>query len=136
MIATRLIVLFVLACSISAAKASETQPVALRIATFNIEDVRDEDLNGADNERLQAIAAVIQRLRPNIILLNEIAVSDDEGPSNAEKFVYNYLATSQGEGLQPIRFDTYTPATNTGLHSGFDLDNSGTVDATLPEMTA
>lgn len=136
MIATRLIVLFVLACSISAANAFETQPVALRIATFNIEDVRDEDLNGADNERLQAIAAVIQRLRPNIILLNEIAVSDDEGPSNAEKFVYNYLATSQGEGLQPIRFDTYTPATNTGLHSGFDLDNSGTVDATLPEMTA
>ncbi|MFG0245509.1 MAG: endonuclease/exonuclease/phosphatase family protein [Phycisphaerales bacterium JB052] len=133
MIATRLIVLFVLACSISAAAAVETQPVALRIATFNIEDVRSDDLNDSSNERLRDIAAVIQRLRPNIILLNEIAVNDDDGPTNAEKFVYNYLATSQGEGLQPIRFDTYIPETNTGVHSGFDLDNSGTMDPEVPE---
>lgn len=136
MIAPRFFVLFVLACSISAASALESQPVALRIATFNVEDVRSEDLNDASNERLQAIAAVIQRLRPNILLLNEIATSEAEGPSNAEKFVYNYLATSQGEGLNPIKFDTYMPASNTGVHSGFDLDNSGTVDLTLPEQSA
>lgn len=135
MIAQRLIALLMLLCSISAVIGAETQPIALRIATFNVEDVRSSDLEGADNERLRSIAAIIQRLRPNILLLNEIAVHQGDGPSNAEKFVYNYLAVSQGDGLQPIRFDTYTPPTNTGVHSGFDLDNSGTVGPSVPEQT-
>lgn len=133
MIAPRLIVLFVLACSISAAAALETQPIAVRVATFNIEDVRSEALNDASNERLKAIAAIIQRMRPNIILLNEIQTSQVDGPSNAEKFVYHYLAVSQGEGLKAIKYDSYTPGTNTGEHSGIDLDHSGSVDDTVPE---
>lgn len=135
MIAQRLIVLLTLLCSISATGAAETQPIALRIATFNIEDVRSADLEGPDNERLRSIAAIIQRIRPNILLLNEIAVHQGEGASNAERFVYHYLATSQGEGLEPIRFNTYTPPTNTGVHSGLDLDNSGTVDRGVPDQT-
>ncbi len=132
MIAQRMIVLLITACSFSALNAGETRPTALRIATFNIEDVRTNNLDDADHARLKAFASIIQRLRPNVILLNEIAVHNGKGPSNAEKFVYNYLATSQGEGLEPIRYATYTPGTNTGVHSGFDLDNSGTLDATVP----
>ena len=134
MIAQRLIVILTLLCSISIAVGSETQPIALRIATFNIEDVRSSDLDGADNERLKAIAEVIQRLRPNVLLLNELAVHQGDGPSNAQKFVFNYLAVSQGEGLRPITYDTYTPPTNTGVHSGFDLDNSGSIQASVPEQ--
>lgn len=112
---------------------AETQPVALRVATFNIEDVRSEQLDGDDDTRLKQIASILQRLRPNVVLLNEIETSQGDGPSNAEKFAYNYLAVSQGEGLRPLFYNTYTPSTNTGVHSGFDLDNSGSIDPEVPE---
>ena len=115
--------------------ASETQPVALRVATFNVEDVRGEQLAGDDDPRLRQIAAILQRIRPNIVLLNEIETGQEDGPSNAEKFAYNYLAVSQGEGLRPLFYETYTPETNTGVHSGFDLDNSGTIETAVPEQS-
>lgn len=136
MMKTTIKIAIALCCTFSigghGASASETQPVALRIATFNVEDVRGVQLESDDDPRLKQIAAIIQRVRPTIILLNEIETSQIGGPSNAEKFVYHYLAVSQGEGLEPIRFDAYTPPTNTGIHSGFDLDRSGTLDATVP----
>lgn len=131
----RFIVFVLLLLPIFEAIGGETQPVALRVATFNIEDVRAEHLETDDNPRLRAIAAIIQRIRPNILLLNEIETSHADGPSNAEKFAYNYLAVSQGDGLRPLYYETYTPATNTGVHSGFDLDNSGSVDASVPERS-
>ena len=112
-----------------------SNPIALRIATFNIEDVRSEQLVTSDDDRLRQIAATLQRIRPNIVLLNEIETAQGDGPSNAEKFAYNYLAVSQGDGLEPLFYETYSPATNTGIHSGFDLDNSGTIDATVPERS-
>jgi endonuclease/exonuclease/phosphatase family metal-dependent hydrolase len=131
----RFIVFVLLLLPICKAIGGETQPVALRVATFNIEDVRAEHLETDDNPRLRAIASIIQRIRPNILLLNEIETSHADGPSNAEKFAYNYLAISQGDGLRPLYYETYTPATNTGIHSGFDLDNSGSVDASVPERS-
>ena len=45
----------------------------LRIATFNIEDVRTDDLQRADHPRLQKIAQIIAQIRPDILLINEIA---------------------------------------------------------------
>lgn len=131
----RLTVLISLFVSFSATRAAQTQPVALRIATFNVEDVRSEQLEGQDDHRLKQIAAILQRIRPNIVLLNEIETSQADGPSNAEKFAYNYLAVSQGEGLRPLFYETYTPGTNTGVHSGFDLDNSGTIETEVPERS-
>src|SRR5690606_29037696 len=110
--------------------------LARRIATFNIEDVRSGDLDTPDNPRLKQLAAIIQRIRPNILLLNELAVEQNDGPTNAEKFAYNYLAVSQGEGLRAIGFKTYTPPTNTGVHSGFDLDRSGGMVTVVPEQGA
>lgn len=135
MMMNRLIALFLIALPAPHASGSHTQPVALRIATFNIEDVRSEQLESNDDERLIQIATILQRIRPNIVLLNEIETQQGDGPSNAEKFAYNYLAVSQGNGLRPLFVDTYTPSTNTGIHSGFDLDNSGSIDASIPERT-
>jgi endonuclease/exonuclease/phosphatase family metal-dependent hydrolase len=117
------------------APAGETRPIALRMATFNIEDVRSSDLETPDNPRLKQIAAIIQRMRPNILLLNELAVRQDDSATNADRFVNLYLSVSQGEGLSPINFQTFTPATNTGAHSGHDLDNSGSIVSTFPEIT-
>ncbi len=127
------LILVVIWCCQSA--LAVTQPIALRIATFNVEDVRSEQLETNDDARLKQIAAVLQRIRPNIVLLNEIETAQTDGPSNAEKFAYNYLAVSQGEGLRPLLYNTYTPDTNTGLHSGFDLDNSGSADPNIPERS-
>ncbi len=53
--------------------AAPAGPVTIRVATFNLEDVRTDDLKDAANARLKALAEVIQRVRPNVILLNEIA---------------------------------------------------------------
>ena len=72
----------------------------IRVMQYNILDVRTEDLKRKDNPRVQKIAEVIQRLRPDILLLNEIAYdqhgaihvdpADPEG-QNARRFVENYL---------------------------------------------
>ncbi len=118
-----------------AAIAAQNNPVALRIATFNVEDVRSSDLDTPDNPRLKQIAAIIQRMRPNVLLLSEIAIRQDNTQTNADRFVELYLGVSQGDGLRPIAFDTYTPASNTGIHSGFDLDNSGAITTSIPEQT-
>ncbi|MBS0187756.1 MAG: endonuclease/exonuclease/phosphatase family protein [Planctomycetes bacterium] len=111
-------------------------PTTLRIATFNIEDVRADDVNRNDNPRLKAVAEVIQRISPNIIFLNEIAYDmpgapgwkDGDAPGqNAAKFVENYLNTAQAPGLTPIRYKAFMAPVNTGVFSGFDLDNDGKV---------
>lgn len=115
--------------------------LALRIATFNIEDVRTDDLLDPGQPRVRAIAQIIQRLRPNIILLNEIAydmpgapgVADGAEPGqNAQRFVDNFLARPQVEGVEPIRYRVYMAPTNTGMPSGFDLDNDGQTITAFP----
>ncbi len=111
-------------------------PVALRIASFNIQDVRSEDLDTPNNPRLKEIAAVIQRIRPNVLLLSELAVRQDGTEQNADRFCELYLAVPQSDSLEPIEFLSYTPATNTGLPSGHDLDNSGAVVSEISESSA
>lgn len=106
----------------------------LRVATYNLQDVRTEDVKRGDNPRLEELAATIQRIRPDVILLNEIAYDyqgapgvepgDEEG-QNARRFAENYLAKPQEPGLAPIRYEDFMRPTNTGIASGYDLDNSG-----------
>ena len=112
------------------------QAADLRVATFNIEDVRSSDLKRNDQPRLRSVAKIVHRLRPNVIFLNEIAydhpgvdgIDEDATPGqNASRFVERYLSTSPFEGVEPIRYKAYMWECNTGLHSGFDLDNDGTI---------
>ena len=123
------------------ALASIDAPMTVRIATFNIEDVREEDVVRSDNPRLKAIAEVIQRIAPNIIFLNEIAYDMAGAPGfkegdapgqNAARFVENYLSTAQAPGLTPIKYRAFMAPVNTGLFSGFDLDNDGRVVDSYP----
>lgn len=131
-----LVILITICITGSLSIANETSPIALRIATFNIEDIRSTDLDTPNNPRLKQIAAIIQRMRPNILLLSEIAIRQDNTQSNADRFVELYLSIPQADGLKPISFNTYTPASNTGIHSGHDLDNSGSIISTHPEITS
>jgi endonuclease/exonuclease/phosphatase family metal-dependent hydrolase len=119
----------------------EAEPVTIRVATYNLEDVRTTDLRDPAQPRLQAAAAILQQLRPDVVLLNEIAYDQPGAPGyaageapgqNGRRFVGTFLAVSQGEGLAPLPYQVFAAPTNTGLASGFDLDNDGAVVDTLP----
>lgn len=113
---------------------AQPAPVVVRIATFNVQDVRTQDLETADHPRLRRVAEVIQRLRPNILLLNEIAYDLPGAPGvelgeaagrNGQRFADLYLAVSQAEGLAPLKYRSFMAPVNTGMASGFDLNNDG-----------
>lgn len=127
---------------VSATALAQTGAVTLRVATFNVEDVRTASLMHGNDARLRSIAEVIQRLRPNVILLNEIAYDvpgapdvppDAEPGQNGKRFVEQYLSVPQAEGLDGLDFAVFTAPTNTGMPSGFDLDRSGEVVSEFPE---
>lgn len=121
------------------ALAQETQILGIRVATFNLEDVRPDDVADARNPRMRQLAETIQRIAPNVILLNEIAFAapndfsrPETGAWTAEQFVKNYLSVPQKEGLTPITYRVYTSRPNTGMPSGFDLDQNGEAQSAFP----
>lgn len=124
--------------------APSADPTPIRVATFNLEDVSTTDLLVNDQPRVQRLAEVIQRLRPTVLLVNEIAYdqhgvpgvpTDEPEGSNGQRFANHYLEVSQGEGLEPLRYRAVMLPTNTGRASGFDLDNSGEAVTTYPRPT-
>lgn len=108
----------------------------VRFATFNLEDVRTEHLADAANERLKLLAEVIQRIAPDVVLLNEIMYDapprgreSEGGGRNARRFADAFLAVEHTGGVAPLRYDAVMLPSNTGVPSGFDLDNNGSVAA-------
>ena len=55
------------------------------------------------------------------------AGGNGEAGLNAQRFADTFLAQAQGPDLEPIRYRVFTAPTNTGLASGFDLDNDGRI---------
>ncbi len=122
------------------------EPFRLRVATFNIEDLRTEEVANPESPRARAAAAVIQELAPDVVLVNELTYDlsrqqtdwmdgEIEG-RNGQRFADLFLAVSQGEGLEPIRYRAFMRPSNTGLASGHDLDNDGEARTTPPELAA
>ena len=71
------------------------------------------------------VAEVIQRTRPDVLLVNEFDY-DPDGAAIAG-FQANYLGVSQN-GAEAIFYPhVFAAESNTGIPSGVDLDNSGTV---------
>jgi endonuclease/exonuclease/phosphatase family metal-dependent hydrolase len=102
---------------------------SIRVATYNTSLFRDHDrelvhdLEGGANEQARKIAEVIQRVRPDIMLVNEFDY-DAEGRA-AQAFVKKYLAVGQN-GCEPIEYPFYFCApVNTGMPSGRDLSKDG-----------
>ena len=115
----------------------------LRVVTYNIEDLRTAELLHPDSPRPRAAAALIQSLRPDVLVLNEIPYDHEGAPdwidgqqpgSNAQRFSDNFLATPQAEGLEPLAMRGFMAPVNTGAASGFDLDNDGVIAASYPEL--
>jgi len=79
------------------------------------------------------VAEIIQLIEPDILALNEFDY--DAGPTALTRFHNNYLAVSQnGRPAQTYPY-RYTAPSNTGIPSGFDLDNNGSVDTTPGDIT-
>src|SRR3954451_3653565 len=102
---------------------------SIRVATYNSSLFRDKDgqlikdLKAGDNDQARKIAEVIQRVRPDILLVNEFDY--DDGHEAAELFRTKYLAAGQN-GCEPIKFGHFfTRPVNTGLPSGRDLNYDG-----------
>jgi hypothetical protein len=113
------------------AAAAERPSSLVRIATFNCSLNRaspgalQRDLSTPDNAQARAVAEIIQRVRPDVLLLQEFDY-DAEGASLRD-FQANYLARPQN-GAEAIGFaNSFFTESNTGQPSGFDLNNDGVV---------
>jgi endonuclease/exonuclease/phosphatase family metal-dependent hydrolase len=124
--------------------ADDGDDETVTFATYNVVDLRTEQVQSPGDEQVAAAARVIQEIRPDVLVLNELTnnrqasrVKDvPSSPSNARAFVENYLSVPQRSDLQGIEYpQTVMPTTNTGVASGFDLDNNGTVDQTPGDRT-
>ncbi len=102
---------------------------AVRVMTFNVGDVRASDLQDAEHPRLRALGAIIRTIRPDILLLNEIATDPSRPEAVGERFVAEFLARPQADGLPGLRYRVFAAPSNTGVHAGLDLDRDGQADA-------
>lgn len=107
---------------------------ALRIATVNVSLYRNQagqlttELEAGDNEQAKRIAGILQIVRPDIVLINEIDYQDDDAALLS--FLKKYLASGQtandGKKLEPLDYPYYfTGPVNTGVDSGMDLNADG-----------
>ncbi|MDZ8221410.1 phytase [Nostoc sp. ChiVER01] len=107
----------------------------IRFSQFNASLNRNEagqlvtDLSTPDNAQAKAVAEIIQRNNPDVLLINEFDYSQEA----VQLFKQNYLAVSQN-GANPVDYPYfYIAPSNTGIASGFDLNNNGTVVTTPGE---
>ena len=106
----------------------------LRAATYNlslnraVEGELVADLSTGDDAQAATVAEVIQHANPDVVLLNEFDYSGDADPyAAADLFRENYLEVPQGTG-EPVEYPyAFVAPSNTGIPSGFDLNNNGTV---------
>ena len=103
----------------------------VRFATFNAslnrftEGELVADLSTPDDAQAAAVAEIIQRVRPDVLLVNEFDF--DAAHEALRLFQRNYLSVPHN-GARAIRYPyRYTAPSNTGVPSGFDLDNDGSV---------
>lgn len=113
----------------SGVRAEAPRRDTLRIATYNASLYRAEpgelfrDLTTGKHAQIRDIAAVIQRVQPDVLLINEF----DYDARSPDLFQRNYLAIAQRDGT-PIQFANHFIApSNTGIPSGLDLDRDGRI---------
>ncbi len=115
----------------------------LRVATFNVSmealnyTVKEnqtpqanalEQALGGDHPQITNIAEIIQRVNPDIILLNEFDNQINQQKTDHRDlltFIKQYLNKPQGDQTAVHYPYFYQGPVNTGVNSGFDLDNNG-----------
>ncbi|REK17301.1 MAG: PEP-CTERM sorting domain-containing protein [Planctomycetota bacterium] len=110
---------------------------SVRFATYNASLNRNSagqlinDLSVTTNLQARRVAETIQRVRPDVLLINEFDY--DAGGVAAQSFQNNYLSIGQnttGAGAaSPINYPyRYVAPSNTGVSSGVDFDGNGSID--------
>ncbi|MEJ2560402.1 MAG: endonuclease/exonuclease/phosphatase family protein [Anaerolineae bacterium] len=106
-------------------------PTPVRFATFNASLNRNNagdlaaELSEPGSGQPDTVAEIIQRTRPDVLLINEFDY-DADGLA-AQYFQDNYLSAPHGDA-EPIEYPyRFVAPSNTGIPSGFDLDNFGGV---------
>ncbi len=111
-------------CLLLAVLTGHVVAESVRFATFNASLSRRDDgaladaLLSARDPQIQAVAAIIRTVNPDVLLLNEF----DYGSDNGGLFVANYLG-----GSYPYVF---AAPSNTGVPTGVDLDGDGVIGTT------
>ncbi|HET9484146.1 MAG TPA: endonuclease/exonuclease/phosphatase family protein [Xanthomonadales bacterium] len=109
----------------------ERERTRFRVATFNTSLYSDEDgglirrLEGGD-AAARRIAAVLQTVRPDVVLLNEFDY--DEAGRAADLFQRDYLGVGQDGRAALAYAHRYFAPVNTGVPSGLDIDGDGRTD--------
>jgi len=124
----------ILLAALTACAALVLTPSALaevRFSTFNASLNRSfagqlvTDLSVPSNQQARNAAETIQRVRPDVILINEFDY--DAAGTALRLFQDNYLSISQN-GAAPIRYPyRFAAESNTGIPSGFDFNNNGVI---------
>ncbi|MEM9036714.1 MAG: endonuclease/exonuclease/phosphatase family protein [Actinomycetota bacterium] len=113
----------------TAGASRKERPEPVRFATFNASLNRGNlgdlaaELAEPGSPQPANVAEIIQRNRPDVLLINEF----DYDPAAVDLFQENYLGVSQN-GEEPIHYPyVFIAPSNTGEPSGVDLDGDGTV---------
>lgn len=133
-------IVLILAVTLISSKAMSQ----IRIATFNVSmdasnyltltealdpNILQKLLADGDYPQIRNVAEIIQRVRPDILLLNEFDYIADTS-LGAEAFIQNYLNIGQ-QGAEAIDYPYYFVApSNTGIPSPYDLDKDGSAGST------
>jgi len=102
----------------------------VRFATFNAslnraaEGELQADLATGDDVQAQNAAETIQRVRPDVVLVNEF---DFDAGVSLDRFAEKYLEVGQ-RGAAAIRYPyRFTAESNTGIPTGLDLNDNGEI---------
>ncbi len=125
--------LFPVCALLAAATLAEPPPGraqdTVRFATYNASLNRAtqgqlvSDLSTPANAQARQVAEILQRVRPDVVLLNEFDY--DSGGHAARLFQENYLAVGQ-RGQAPLVYPyRFTDPVNTGVPSGQDYNHDG-----------
>ena len=114
-----------------ATRAPAPADATLRVATYNV-SLYDDQAGGlvarleAGDAGARKVAAVLQQVRPDLVLVNEFDY--DPAGRAADLFQRRYLEQPQPGGGEPLHYPyRYLAPVNTGVPSGLDLDRSGSV---------
>ncbi len=113
--------------------SSQTVRFAQFNASLNRNNAGDlvRDLSTPNNAQAKAVAEIIQKTNADVILINEFDYVAGDALKPVDLFRQNYLAIGQNSGA-PVEYRyAYIAPSNTGIASGFDLNNNGVTASTL-----
>jgi hypothetical protein len=130
----RLLFAVVVVLALAPVAAADRSKDEVRFATFNaslnrsnsgdlVNHLSHPEQDTVFQRQARNVAEVIQRVRPDVLLINEF----DFAPPAVDLFRDNFLEVSQN-GARPIHYRySFIAPSNTGIPSGKDLDNNGAV---------